>query len=311
MLYLIDTSIYVFRAWQTLSPSLVNSHGEQANAQTGFAHFLADVLTHHTPPPLQHCVCAFDECGRSGIRHRLYAGYKAGRPPAPDELRTQFKRCKQVAQAFGVACHGSTQVEADDIIGRFALLARRRRAPVTIISADKDLAQYIGPDDSYWDFARNKRSSATDIAKRFRVQPAQIADWLALCGDKSDNIPGIPGVGEATAARLLKRWNDIDTLFANADQVGGMQFRGARHVGEMLPRFEAQVRLARQLTGLIQDDSLPDSLDALLWQPADESRIESDLLATGLDDHTASMLARQVSGSRAPASTAGVDVFER
>lgn len=310
MLYLIDTSIYVFRAWQTFPPDLVNSHGEQANAQIGFAHTLADILTRPSPDLPDHAVCAFDECLRSGIRHQLYPAYKADRPPAPDELRVQFRRCRQVAEAFGIACYGSSRVEADDIIGRFAHLAQQAAMPVTIISADKDLAQYIGPLDTYWDYARSRRLGTNDIYRRFRVRPEQIPDWLALCGDKSDNIPGIPGVGEATAARLLRRFDDLDALFAQTGQVASMGFRGAPRISELLPQYESQVRLARQLTGLIADDTLPDSLTPLGWRRRSEAAMRAGLAATGLDATTAASLAGQVAGRAVdqPAATDHVDL---
>ena len=206
----------------------------------------------------------------------------------------QFERVRQVAEAVGVTCHGSRSVEADDVIGQFAHLARTQALPLTIVSADKDLAQYIGAHDTYWDFARNRRLDATALKKRFRVSPRQIPDWLALCGDKSDNIPGIPGVGEATAARLLNKWQTLDNLFAHADEVAAMGFRGAPHVATQLPRYETQVRLARRLTGLIADPALPSTLDALAWQRLPAARVHQGLLAAGLDEAQAQQLAEQL-----------------
>ena len=202
MLYLIDSSIYIFRAWQTLPGSIENTLGEPANAVIGFTDTLARIINDEQPT---HMVCAFDQNNGKGARRDIYPEYKSNREPAPPDLAVQFQRCFELAKLFGIPSFGSASVEADDIIGSMALLANKQSMPVTIVSADKDLAQFITCGDTYWNFAKKLKMSEKDIYNRFKAEPSQIADMLAICGDKVDNIPGVPGVGMATAARLLKK----------------------------------------------------------------------------------------------------------
>lgn len=287
MLYLVDVSIYVFRAWQSLPATLTDTHGRQANALIGFADTLRQILDAAGEHPV---VCAFDESRGQGERNLLYPAYKANRLPAPPELREQFQRCRQTAEALGCVCLASARVEADDIIGQLAALAQREGQPVTIVSADKDLAQFIGPGDVYWDLARGRRLDEAALQKRFRIRLTQMADLLALCGDKVDNIPGIPGVGQATAARLLKKWPDLDTLLAHTAEVANMGFRGAPRVSQLLHEHSDQVRLARQLTGLITDTDLPASLDNLARRPIEPDRTRQSLQALGFSAEQAMRL---------------------
>lgn len=139
-----------------------------------------------------------------------------------------------------------------------ALIARDAGAGVTVISGDKDLAQITTDErDHWWDAGKRDPLGPRDIEKRFGISPEQIPDWLALAGDASDNIAGVPGVGAPTAARLLKRWGDLDGLYANLEHVPGMRFRGAPRVAALLAEHEHAVRLARRLTGALPVDGLP------------------------------------------------------
>jgi len=294
MLYLIDCSIYIFRAWQTLPPTINNTHGEQANAVLGFTETLYQILTAKKP---EHIVCAFDKSHGTGDRYRIYPEYKANRPAAPPELLIQFERCVEVATAMGIPCFSSTRVEADDIIGSFAQVAQAAKKPVMIISADKDLTQFIGEQDIYWDFARNQYMNYSDIVKRFKIRPEQVADMLALCGDKVDNIPGIPGVGMTTAARLLKKWKTLDGVIENRDKIASMQFRGAPRVANLVDEHIDEVKTARQLTGLIQDDSLPTTLGKLKRKRRGPQAIEKALLASGTAPTRAHNIAHAIANS--------------
>lgn len=291
MLYLVDCSIYIFRAWQTLPPSIVNTHGEQANAVHGFTDTLAQILIDKQP---DYMACAFDKSSGIGERNKIYPEYKANREPAPPELKIQFDRCMEVAAAMGIPIHASTKVEADDIIGRFAAIAHQSEQPVTIISADKDLAQFIGDDDIYWNLARKEQFTYLQLTKRFKVFPEQMADMLALCGDKVDNIPGIPGVGPTTAARLLRKWETLEGVIENQEAVAKMHFRGAPRVSSLIAEYVDTIRLARQLTGLIQDDSLPSTLNALKRQPVPTSSMIEKLQSAGVTEQRANRLASSI-----------------
>ena len=294
MIFLIDSSIYIFRAWQSLSTETRNRFDEPDNAVQGFTETLCHKVETHRPT---HIVCAFDECFRQGTRNKLYPDYKAGRPPAPDELVPQFAKCKQVAQILGLPTIGSSKVEADDVIGHFAGKAQAQSLPVTIVSGDKDLAQFITANDQYWDLGRRPVSSYADLHKRFKVRPEQIADWLALAGDKSDNIPGVPGVGPTTAARLLNKWDNLDTLLANLGEVSMMKFRGAPRVSRLLYENKANIALARSLTGLIPDTELPDNIDACLRKSPSSDKIAEALFAMGFEEALAQRVAKRTCAS--------------
>jgi len=291
MLYLVDCSIYIFRAWQTHSPSIINTHGEQANAVHGFTDTLAQILTDKQP---EYMACAFDKSSGIGERNNIFPEYKANREPAPPELKVQFDRCMEVASAMGIPIFASTKVEADDIIGSFAAVAHQSKQPVTIISADKDLAQFIGDDDIYWNLGRKEQFTYLQLTKRFKVFPEQMADMLALCGDKVDNIPGIPGVGPTTAARLLRKWETLEGVIANQAAVAKMHFRGAPRVASLIAEHIDTIRLARQLTGLIHDDALPNSISELKRQPVPTNIMIEKLQSAGVSEQRANRLALSI-----------------
>lgn len=298
MLFLIDSSIYIFRAWQSIPSSVKNRFEQPDNAVQGFAESLCHIIEQHQP---EYMVCAFDECFRQGIRNKLYPEYKADRPPAPEELAPQFARCKQLAKALGIAAYGSDRVEADDIIGQFAGMAQAEQMPVTIVSGDKDLAQFITPADVYWDLGRHPPASYDDICKRFKIRPEQIPDWLALSGDKSDNIPGVPGVGSTTAAKLLIKWNTLDRLLENLGEVAMMRFRGATRVSRLLYEHKESIRFARSLTGLIRDDRLPESMTSLKRKTPDAQSMKTALDELGFPSDFSQRLIDRISNQ--PVST--------
>jgi len=296
MVFLIDSSIYIFRAWQSMPGTLRNRFDAPDNAVQGFADTLCKIIESHSP---DYMVCAFDECYRRGKRNTLYPQYKADRPPAPEALAPQFARCKAVAQAMGVATYGSDQVEADDVIGQFAKLAQSQQMPVTIVSGDKDLAQFITANDQYWDLGRHTIANYSAVHKRFKIRPEQIPDWLALCGDKSDNIPGVPGVGPATAARLLVKWDTLDKLLSNLGEVAMMGFRGAPRVGRLLFEHKESIYFARSLTGLIRDERLPDSLTALKRNTAQADEVQRALYDSGFEESLSVSLAARIEAADA------------
>ncbi len=280
-LYLIDSSIYIFRAWHTLPDSIRTSRGEPVNALYGFLDFLAQL---YEQTDARYMVCAFDKSLATSARNRIYPEYKANRDPAPDDLKHQFALCQQAVKLLGFKQFVRARYEADDIIGTLASTAAKRGFVSCIVSADKDLAQFIGERDVYWNFARRELMDAKGIEKRFGVKPQQIADLLALCGDKVDNIPGIPGVGMATAAKLLKKWQTLDNLFCNQDQVADMKFRGAARVADLLATHEADVRLARQLTGLLPVNDLPVSMALLKRESENMAGFQRFLKRQGFSD---------------------------
>jgi 5'-3' exonuclease len=280
-LYLIDASIYIYRAWHNTPTSVRNVHNEAANAAIGFAQFLIHVLEQERP---SHIVCAFDSKREDSARKALHPFYKANRRPVPESLSKQFLWCRELAEAMGINCFSSPTLEADDIIGTLCQYATKQHARNIILSGDKDLSQFITKHDIYWDYAKKKRYSYREISKRFGVNPNQIPDMLALSGDKVDNIPGVPGVGAHTAARLLFKWGNLDNLFANIKQVSSMKFRGAPYTAKLIEQHRDTVYASRKLTGLIKVSSLPHNLEDYKIRPVDTKKLNALLTYFLLSD---------------------------
>jgi len=264
--FLVDASIYVFRSWHVLPESIRDAEDEPANAVYGFVDFLVQFLARAAPT---HVAVAFDESLESSVRNDIYPAYKANRESAPESLKRQFRLCRELTAAAGLAGFASPRFEADDLLATLAGRLHAHGFRHTVVTGDKDLAQFVADGDEWWDFARDRRLDARGVHKHFGVAAAQIADLLALAGDKIDNIPGVPGIGQATAAKLLTRWGDLDTLFANLDGVRTMKFRGAARIADLLATHEPTVRLARRLTGMLEADALPEHPDGLARRAPD------------------------------------------
>jgi 5'-3' exonuclease len=252
-LYLIDASIYVFRAWHTMPNEFHDAEGWPTNAVQGFARFMLDLLERQRP---KHIVVAFDEALDSCYRNRLYPAYKANREPAPEELKRQFAYCKALCLALGLPVLAHHDYEADDLIGSALTQARAHGHRGVILSADKDLSQLLLIGDEQWDYSRNQRWGVHGVKARHGVEAHQIADYLALSGDAVDNIPGVPGVGAKTAAVLLAHFGDLDSLFARIDEVPFLRFRGAAQATVKLRAHREQALLYRELTRIACDAPL-------------------------------------------------------
>jgi len=243
--YLVDASIYIFRAWFSISDEFATSAGEPTNAVYGFTGFLCSLLEQTSA---EHIGIAFDESLTTSYRNEIYPEYKANREPAPVELKRQFKWARDMAESMGLSCFGDQRYEADDLIGTLAAHWRERGHPVCIISSDKDLAQLIEKPDTWWDFSRNQKLSHAKIKDKFGVFPEQIADYLALTGDAVDNIPGVPGVGPKSAVALLNHFDDLDALWNRIDEVQHLSVRGAKSLHKKLIEHKGAAELARRLT---------------------------------------------------------------
>jgi len=276
--YLIDSSIYIFRAWYVYDDSITDSNGNPSNAVFGFSDFLYQLIQQKKP---EFIACAFDASQTDSYRKGLYPEYKASREPAPEELKVQFQHCRNFCRAVGIAEFGSDRFEADDIIGSLAHRLREQGMAVTIVSADKDLTQLVlGEEDAWWDFARGNVLNSRGVEKQFGVRPDQIADLLALTGDKVDNIPGIPGVGYTTASRILQKFPSVEAVLDNIEEIAAMKFRGATRVQALVNAHKEMLPLNKLLTTVVTDMDF-DEEPNLSWNGinAEALREISDLLA--------------------------------
>lgn len=249
-LYLVDASLYVFRAWHSIPDEFHDADGWPTNAVHGFARFLLELLERERP---QHIAIAFDEALDSCFRHRIYPAYKANRDPAPEELRRQFAHCKALCAALGLNVLAHHEYEADDLIGTALHSARPDGFRGVILSADKDLSQLLWEHDEQWDYARGQRWGMNGVKARHGVEARQIADYLALCGDAVDNIPGISGIGAKSAAILLAHFGSLDALLERADEVKFLRLRGAAGMALRLREQREHALLWRQLTTIALD----------------------------------------------------------
>ena len=249
-LYLVDASLYVFRAWHSMPDQFHDADGWPTNAVHGFARFLLELLEQERPG---HIAIAFDEALDSCFRNKLYPAYKANRDPAPEELKRQFTHCKALCAALGLNVLADAEYEADDLIGSALHSARPRGFRGVIVSADKDMSQLLMEADEQWDFARGQRWGMAGVKARHGVEATQIADYLALTGDAVDNIPGVTGIGAKSAAILLAHFGSLDVLLTRIDEVAFLRLRGAAQMAVRLREQREHALLWRQLATIALD----------------------------------------------------------
>lgn len=295
---LVDSSIYVFRAWFTLPGNLLDAQGRPANAVFGFLDFVLRLFAERAPSRIAF---AFDQSLSSNFRNDIYPDYKANRPPAPEELRQQFAQVRAFLRAAGLCELSSPRYEADDLIGTLAARERATGERLLLITADKDLAQLVGTHDEWWDFPRGEPLGPNAVARKFGVRPEQIADQLALAGDKVDNIPGVPGVGMSTAAKLLRRFDTLDALLADIPAIAQMKLRGAKRLMQLIDEHQDTVRLARRLTGIECAADIPDH-GPLERRPPDLDALQSWFDLMGFNGRRRDSWLKLLSGDPAAAT---------
>lgn len=260
-LVLVDGSSYLYRAFHAM-PNLANSRGESTGAVYGIVNMLRRLMREYDTPYL---AVVFDAPGKT-FRDRLYSAYKANRPPMPDELRSQIDKVHAVIRALGLPLLSVPDVEADDVIGTLARAATAYGMETLIVSGDKDLAQLVDTKVRMCDSMKDVVYDVEGVEAKFGVPPERIVDFLALVGDTSDNIPGVPKVGPKTAVRWLKEYGSLDQLVAQADGVPGK-------VGENLRASLDQLPLSHQLATVKCDVALEEQPDDLKIGTPDEDAL--------------------------------------
>ena len=258
LLTLVDGSYYLFRAYHAM-PGLTNAANEPTGAIFGVINMLRKLIRDEQPD----CFAAvFDAKGKT-FRNDLYPPYKANRPPAPPDLVAQIEPLHEIIQALGVPLLRIDGVEADDVIATLAARASQAGFRVLVSTGDKDLAQIVDDDIHLINTMNNTRYDRAGVIEKYGVPPDRIIDYLALTGDTSDNVPGIPKVGPKTAVKWLAQHGSLDEIVANADSFGGK-------VGEYLRENLGQIPLSRQLVTLKSDLELPVEPQQLLIGDQDQ-----------------------------------------
>lgn len=264
---LIDGHSLIYRAFFALPPTLATSDGMLTNAAYGFTSMLLKILQEEAP---DYVVVAFDRAAPT-FRHKKYEEYKAHREAAPEELTMQFPLVRRVLDALGIAQLEKDGYEADDILATLARKAEAAGDEVLIVSGDKDTFQLVTAKTKVLTTRRGitdvVRYDREKVKERFGVPPERIADLLALKGDTSDNIPGVPGIGEKTAAKLLQEHGDLEQLLADVDKIGSARFR------ELLKEHADKARMSKELAVLDDEVPLAAGYKDQRWQGGDQKEI--------------------------------------
>ena len=287
-LILVDGSSFLFRAYHAVPP-LTNSKGEPTNAIYGVSSMLRKLISEYQS---EYITVVFDAPGKT-FRNDLYDQYKAHRPPMPEDLRVQIKPLHDLIRAMGLPLIMETGVEADDVLGALAQHAEQQGFKVIISTGDKDMAQLVTDHIILENTMTNTRMDIQGVIDKFGVKPEQIVDYLALMGDSSDNIPGVPKVGPKTAAKWLEQYQTLENLIANADKIIGK-------IGENLRDSLDQLPIAKQLTTIKCDLDLPYDMDYLKRNTIDNDALKIVLAELGflswlktLDNHVETIVVEE------------------
>lgn len=250
-LILVDGSSYLYRAYHAFPP-LTNSAGEPTGAMYGVLNMLRSLLLQYQP---SHVAVVFDAKGKT-FRDELFAEYKSHRPPMPDDLRAQIEPLHSMVKAMGLPLLVTPGVEADDVIGTLALEAEKAGHAVLISTGDKDMAQLVTPNVTLINTMNNTILGPQEVCDKYGIPPELIIDFLALMGDSSDNIPGVPGVGEKTAQALLQGIGGLDALYGNLESIATLSFRGAKTMAAKLEQNKEVAYLSYKLATIKTDVEL-------------------------------------------------------
>lgn len=268
-LVLIDASGWLFRAYHALPP-LSNARGEPTGAIFGMVNMLKRLQKDYAP---EHIAVVFDAPGKT-FREAIYAEYKANRDATPPDLLHQWPIIVDMVKAMGLPTLSVSGVEADDVIGTLAKIGEAAGHEVLIVTSDKDMAQLVNDRVKLVDTMKNRVMDLAGVVEKFGVPPERIVDYLALIGDTSDNIPGVPSVGPKTAAKWLNEYGSLDAIIARADEIKGK-------VGEKLRDAIPQIPMSHDLATIRCNVELPLTLEQLVPGPADKAKLAAIYKASG------------------------------
>ncbi len=269
-LILVDGSSYLYRAYHAFPP-LTNSAGEPTGAMYGVLNMLKSLLMQYQP---SHVAVVFDAKGKT-FRDELFEHYKSHRPPMPDDLRAQIEPLHEMVKAMGLPLLAVTGVEADDVIGTLALEAEKQGRAVLISTGDKDMAQLVTPGITLINTMTNTVLGPEEVEQKYGVPPSLIIDFLAMMGDSSDNIPGVPGVGEKTAQALLQGLGGMQSIYDNLDKVADLSFRGAKTMAAKLEQNREVAFLSYQLATIKTDVELELGCEQLTVNEPDVEKLQN------------------------------------
>ncbi|HBO23542.1 MULTISPECIES: DNA polymerase I [unclassified Providencia] len=267
-LILVDGSSYLYRAYHAFPP-LTNSAGEPTGAMYGVLNMLRSLIMQYKP---SHVAVVFDAKGKT-FRDELFESYKSHRPPMPDDLREQIAPLHEMVEAMGLPLLVVSGVEADDVIGTLAREASRKGMSVLISTGDKDMAQLVEPNITLINTMNNTILGPDEVKEKYGVPPELIIDFLALMGDSSDNIPGVPGVGEKTALALLQGIGNLESIYNDLDAIAPLGFRGSKTLAPKMAENRELAFLSYQLATIKTDVELDKCCEELQVTPPDVDKL--------------------------------------
>jgi len=265
---LVDGSSYLFRAFYA-PPHLTNSKGEATGAVYGVINMLRSLINQFQPTNM---VVIFDAKGPT-FRNEMYSEYKANRPPMPDDLRGQIEPLHKLIKAMGIPLISIPGVEADDVIGTLSTAASKQGIHTLISTGDKDMAQLVDENTTLINTMTNTILDPDGVKEKFGVPPELIIDFLGLMGDSSDNIPGVPKVGEKTALGMLQGIGSVDEIYKNIDKLASLSFRGAKTIGKRMVEHEEMARLSYRLATIKLDVELEQGHSDFVMGEPDQNQI--------------------------------------
>ena len=287
--YLVDGTAYVYRAFYAIRQQLSTSAGVPTKAVFGFKNMLQKLVQKEKP---RYLGVAFDERGPT-FRHEMDPNYKANRPPMPDDLEVQIPYIHRLIEAFNIPTIRLQGYEADDILGTLARRFEAQGCDVVLVTSDKDLCQLVTEHTTILDTMKDQRFGVAEVKERFGVEPQYVVDFLGLMGDSSDNIPGVPGVGEKTARQLLGEFGNLDALLEQADAVKRPKLR------ESLRDNADLARQSRELATIDVQTPVNVDLPALALSDPDSEALEG--LYAELEFHSDLQVIRSTQPAAKPA----------
>ena len=285
LVYLIDGSGYIFRAYHALPP-LTRADGTNVGAVSGFCNMLYKLLDETlNDGGATHFAVIFDHSSKS-FRNEIYGDYKANRPPPPEDLVPQFPLFRDAVRAFGLPCIEMEGYEADDLIATYAEQAKADGHEVVIVSSDKDLMQLVDGGVTMLDPMKNRAIGHDEVREKFFVAPEHVVDVQALAGDSTDNVPGVPGIGVKTAAQLIDEYGDLDNLLAHAEEIKQPKRR------QNLIENAEMARISRELVRLKRDVPVIESIDDFIISEPDAGPLVEFLEGQSFRTLTARVRAR-------------------
>jgi len=279
--FILDGHSHCYQAYYAITAKLTTPDGKPANAVYGFTRMLQKLLREHHP---EYIVVVFDT-KYATHRHNSYAEYKANRKPTPDELQAQIPLIYKVVRAYNIPIYAAKGYEADDVIGSLVKKLSNENVEIVIATSDKDMEQLLSPQVKILNAKKGVMIDQETLFREKGIRPEQVVDVLSLSGDASDNVPGVPGIGNKTALELIQKWGSLESVLSSIDQISGKKRQ------ENLRLFSDQARLSQKLVKLYSEIPIPIDMNACKLNTTENTKLKKLFREFGFNTLLADMVA--------------------